>query len=150
MDTAVWIGRTAFIDKGTQINFLCKKLGKYLFYSKCRNGFMTDYFVLKALVFFNIVPKSVDRTGTSFHWFWCLIRICTICLNNMNLRVKWNSVKAAGPIMLVLLVLLLGEEFSQPSHSDNRDASAVSALIFVWEDRSWNYFVLILLELSKP
>ena len=50
---------TIFRNERTQLNFSVK-FGKYPFYLKCRNGFMTGCFMLKVLVIFNIVPKSVD------------------------------------------------------------------------------------------
>ena len=49
----------------------------------------------------------------------CLIRICTVYLNNRKLWVKWNSLKSP---------------FSQPTLRDNRPISAVSALIFIPEE----------------
>ena len=66
-DTAFRSGRTAFFDKGPQLNFGVK-VDKFLsLYSKYRNGFMIDYFVLKVMIILNNVPKAVDtRRGPAF------------------------------------------------------------------------------------
>ena len=46
-------------------------MGKCPIYSKCRNGFVTAYFVLKVLVILNIVPQSMDTwQEPAFIDFW--------------------------------------------------------------------------------
>ena len=58
------------------------------------------------------------QTQIKGHRWQCLTRICTVCLNDRKLRVKWNSPKSplSGP-------------FSQPLLWDKWPTSAVSTLI---------------------
>ena len=74
---------------------------------------------------YSTLTNSADPD--QIHRIWCLIKICTVCLNYRKLRVKWNVVKS-----------LLWTIF--PAYnSETIDPPILSVLWLVWGCPIWNY-----------